>query len=256
MADQWDPKQYERFRAEREQPFHDLLAMVRPRPGLRAVDLGCGTGALTAELHRALQARETLGLDNSPAMLARAPQAPGLRFELQDIAAFAPREPFDLIFSNAALHWLPDHGGLLQRLRSALAPGGQIAVQIPANDDHPSHQTARELAKEHEFKRYLDGYVGRPPLPSLVQYAGWLHHLGFTAQNVRLQIYPHLLGSREEVVQWVLGTLLTDYQKRLPAEVWPQFLRRYRELLLPQLADERPFFYAYPRILFWGQLPG
>ena len=243
MADQWDPKQYERFRAEREQPFHDLLAMVRPRPGQRAVDLGCGTGALTAELHRALQARETLGLDNSPAMLARAPQAPGLRFELQDIAAFAPREPFDLIFSNAALHWLPDHGG-------------QIAVQIPANDDHPSHQTARELAKEHEFKRHLDGYVGRPPLPSLVQYAGWLHHLGFTAQNVRLQIYPHLLGSREEVVQWVLGTLLTDYQKRLPAEVWPQFLRRYRELLLPQLADERPFFYAYPRILFWGQLPG
>ena len=63
-------------------------------------------------------------------------------------------------------------------------------------------------------------------------------------------------GASQSAAPKRLGTLLTDYQKRLPAEVWPQFLRRYRELLLPQLADERPFFYAYPRILFWGQLPG
>jgi trans-aconitate 2-methyltransferase len=255
VADPWDPRQYDRFRAEREQPFHDLAALLKPRPAPRLADLGCGTGALTVKLHRAMGARETLGIDSSASMLADAPQEPGVRFEQQDIASFAPRERFDIIFSNAALHWLPDHGHLLARLRAALAPGGQLAVQVPANDEHPAHQTARALAMEHEFKRHLDGFSGRPPLPSPVQYAGWLHHLGFSAQHVRLQVYTHLLDSRDEVVQWVLGTLLTDYQRRLPPEIWSRYLRRYRELLLPRLPDERPFLFTYPRILFWGELP-
>ena len=254
MPDPWDPEQYARFRSEREQPFHDLLALVRPRPEMRLVDLGCGTGALTLHLHRTLQARETIGVDNSQAMLAQAPQAPGLRFERRDIAEFAPAEPVDLVFSNAALHWLPHHAELLSRLRAALGGGGQIAVQMPANDDHVSHATAREVAKEHEFKRHLAGFVGRPPLHSPAQYAAWLHYLGFTAQHVRLQVYTHLLPSREDVVEWVRGTLLTDYQRRLTPEIWERFLARYRELLLPQLPDRRPFLYTYPRILFWGQL--
>ena len=256
MADPWDPRQYERFRSEREQPFHDLLALVRPRAGMRAVDLGCGTGALTLQLHRTLEARETLAIYNSSSMLAKPPQAPGLRFEVADIATFASPAPFDLVFSNAALHWVPRHDELLPRLRALIAPGGQIAVQVPANDDHASHETARELAMEHEFKRHLGGFVRRPPLPSPVQYAAWLHHLGFTSQSVRLQVYTHLLDSRDEVVEWVRGTLLTDYQRRLPAPVWERFLARYGELLLPKLPDQRPFLYTFPRILFWGQLAG
>src|SRR5581483_12474238 len=113
-------------------------------------DLGCGTGELTAQLHQKLDARETLGIDASAAMLARAPQGPGLRFQQQDIARFAPAERFDLIFSNAALHWVPDHAGLLRRLTAALAPGGQIAVQMPFTDDQTAHQTAFELARSPE----------------------------------------------------------------------------------------------------------
>src|SRR5262249_42755330 len=109
--DAWNPAQYDRFRAERQQPFFDLLGLVRPQPGMRAVDLGCGTGELTSALHRRLGARETLGLDSSDAMIARSDRhaEPGLRFERGDIADFVASEPFDLVFSNAALHWLPDH---------------------------------------------------------------------------------------------------------------------------------------------------
>src|SRR5256885_11771930 len=118
-------------------------------------DLGCGTGELTAELHRKLQARETLGIDSSQAMLAKAPQGPGLRFEQQDIATFQPAEKLDLIFSNAALHWVPDHPDLLRRLTGALSPGGQIAVQMPMTDDLITHQTASELARSPEFRRLL-----------------------------------------------------------------------------------------------------
>jgi trans-aconitate 2-methyltransferase len=254
VSDPWDPARYERFRSEREQPFHDLLALVRPRPGMRVVDLGCGTGALTEHLHRTLAAAETIGIDNSPSMLAKAPQSPGLRFELGDIGEYEPAHPVDLVFSNAALHWVPHHDELLPRLRAALRPGGQLAVQIPANDDHVSHETARELAMEHEFKRHLGGFVRRPPVRSPVQYSAWLHHLGFAAQHVRLQVYAHLLASRDDVVEWVRSTLLTDYQRRLSAPVWDRFLARYRELLLPRLPDDEPFLYTFQRILFWGQL--
>src|SRR6266498_169197 len=126
--DTWNPEQYARFAAERAQPFHNLLDLVRPVPGGRVVDLGCGSGELTAELHRALGAAETLGLDSSPAMLAlaqpRAGEGDGLRFELGDSAGFG-QGGWDVVLSHAALHWLPDH-------RALLAAGGQLAVQMPA----------------------------------------------------------------------------------------------------------------------------
>src|SRR3982751_3023708 len=142
---------------------------------MRIVDLGCGTGELTAELHQKLQARETLGVDSSPAMLAKAPQLPGLRFEQWDIATFETRSKFDLLFSNAALHWLPDHPALFQRLTSALAPGGQLAVQMPMMDGEITHLTAYELARSAEFRRLLGGYERRFPLLEPVRYAAWLH---------------------------------------------------------------------------------
>ena len=254
MPDVWDPAQYERFRRERAQPFYDLLALVEPRPNMRLADLGCGTGDVTLELHRSLKARETVGVDNSPAMLEKAPREPGLRFILGEIEQFAPPERFDLIFSNAAFHWVPDHPALFTRLRAALAPGGQLAVQMPMNDDHASHQTAFELARTHEFRRLLHGFERRPRLLEPAQYASWLHHLGFGRQHVRVQVYGHLLESREQVIEWVRGTLLTDYQKRLTPADWERFLERYRELLLPQLSEEQPFFYTYPRILMWATL--
>src|SRR5215468_3916801 len=126
-SDPWKHAQYEKFRDERSQPFFDLMALVEPRPGLRAVDLGCGTGELTRELHRRLKARETLGLDRSASMLEKsaAYAGDGLRFERRDIEAFLddPGGAFDIVFSNAALHWVDDHERALERLRSALAPG-------------------------------------------------------------------------------------------------------------------------------------
>ncbi len=254
MADAWRPAQYEQFRDERAQPFWDLAALVEPRPGMSVVDLGCGTGELTARLHEKLQARQTLGIDTSAAMLARAPQAPGLRFQQQDIKSFAPEEKVDLIFSNAALHWVPDHAELFRRLTAALAPGGQLAVQMPMTDDHLTHRAASELARTPEFRRLLGGYQGRAPLPDPERYAAWLHHFGCARHHVRLVVYSHLLGSREEVIEWVRGAMLTEYQKRLLPRDWERFLERYRQLLIPQLEDSRPYFYTYPRILIWGAL--
>ncbi|MGH2370404.1 MAG: methyltransferase domain-containing protein [Chloroflexota bacterium] len=253
--DVWNPDQYARFRAERSQPFYDLLALVQRRPGMRVVDLGCGTGELTRVLHERLQAVETLGLDNSAAMLAESRQLAGggLRFEPGDIGDFDSVQRFDLVFSNAALQWVPDHKGLLARITGGLESGGQLAVQVPANDDHPSHRLAAELAAEPPFLEALGGYVRRSHILAPGAYAALLERLGYVEQHVRLQVYGHHLASREEVIEWVKGTLLTDYRRRIPADLYERMLDEYRQRLLPQLDDARPYFYPFKRILFWAR---
>src|SRR5262249_34136585 len=149
---------------ERSRPFFDLLALVEPAPAMRVVDLGCGTGELTREMHRRLGAAETLGIDSSPAMLAKAAAfaGDGLRFERADIAGFDAPAGFDLVFSNAALQWLPDHEALFARLARLVRPGGRLAAQMPANFDHASHQAADEVAREAPFRDALGGRRRRP----------------------------------------------------------------------------------------------
>jgi trans-aconitate 2-methyltransferase len=255
MSSTWNPEQYNRFRAERQQPFYDLLALVRPRPGMRVVDLGCGTGELTRIVHETLVARDTLGLDSSETMLAdsNAQAVAGLRFARADIDAFAAAAAYDLLFSNAALHWLPDHPALFARLTAALAPAGQLAVQMPFNFDHPSHTVAAAVAREEPFRSALGGFAIERPVLAPERYAALLYQLGYGAQHVRLQVYAHVLPGPDDVVEWVKGTLLTAYERRMPEALWPRFLARYRERLLAELDPSRPHFYPFKRILLWAQ---
>ncbi|MEO5886324.1 MAG: methyltransferase domain-containing protein, partial [Anaerolineales bacterium] len=150
----WDPDQYHKFEAERSAPFFDLLELVEVRPNLKVVDLGCGTGELTRHL-AALPGSKVTGLDSSLQMLEKAKSfsTPRLRFEQGDQARL--RGDWDLIFSNAALQWSEQHKNLISRLYQRLTPGGQIAVQVPSNHNHISHQIYRETASEERFKLIL-----------------------------------------------------------------------------------------------------
>lgn len=257
----WDPGLYARFEAERSQPFHDLAALVRPQAGMRVIDLGCGSGELTAWLHGHVGAASTLGVDSSEAMLerARSHSARGLAFEAGDIdrlesASWGKRQ-YDLVFSNAALQWVPDHEALFPRLRSLVAPGGQFAVQMPANEGHISHGTAIELAREDPYAAALEGYERPLTVLSPVRYAELLYELGFEEQSVRLQIYPHLLPGPESVVEWVSGTFLTAYRARLSSGLYASFIEEYGRRLSAELGPARPYLYTYPRVLMWGRVP-
>jgi len=244
----WDPTQYERFKNERAQPFRDLAALIEPRPNMRILDLGCGTGELTRELHEQLSAAETLGIDSSESMLQKASPTSTLHFQLGDIASFTTPTPFDLVFSNAALHWIPDHEQLFARLMSLLAPNGQLAIQMPANHDHHSHRIAADVAT----------YFGIEPrtvniLPPEA-YAALLHRLGFARQHVRLQVYGHVLPSTADVVEWTKGSTLTPYREVLSSDRYAGFITEYANRLVAAIADERPYFYTFKRVLLWASM--
>ena len=255
MSDAWEPDQYARFRTEREQPFHDLLALVEPVPGGRVVDLGCGTGVLTRLLHEHTGAAETVGVDRSEAMLAQSAQyaGGGVRFEQCDIEAFAGRG-LDVVFSNAALQWVTDHESLFPRLAGTLGEGGQLAVQMPMNHDHVSHTVAHEVAREARHAEALGGYVREYPLLEAEWYAELFARLGFEEQHVREQVYLHRLAGPEELVEWMKGSLLTDYRNRLSQRDYEAYLADYRERLLAELPDERPYLLPFKRILLWGRM--
>jgi trans-aconitate 2-methyltransferase len=253
--DTWNPAQYEKFRREREQPFFDLLTMIRSAPGMRIVDLGCGTGKLTRLLHARLQARETIGMDRSARMLeaASADLPPGLRFEVGTIEAFDARDEYDLVASNAAFHWIEDHETLVRRLAGALRRGGQLAFQVPAMHDDPSHTVAEELAASAEFRDDFAAWRRPQPVLTPEAYARLLHDAGFAEQRVHLAVYPHVIPSREDVVEWMKGTLLTEYDRHLPPGRFGAFVDAYRTRLVGRLDDTRPFFFPFKRILCWGQ---
>jgi len=258
-ADAWDPGQYERFRAERSRPFHDLAALVDARPGMRALDLGCGTGALTRQLHDQLGARTTLGVDTSEAMLARCAEhaGGGLSFvqgDLAEPAGWGSGGDFDLVFSNAALHWVEDHPSLLGGLVRLLAPAGQLAIQVPANHGHVSQTVAVDVARREPFAEALSGYVRESPVLEAVDYAQRLHALGLADVHASLRVYLHELPDRGAVLEWMRGTTLTDYQRRMPAGLFDEYLAVYAAELRAQLPDQRPFLFPFQRILFAGSL--
>jgi trans-aconitate 2-methyltransferase len=254
----WSAEQYERFKTERSQPFYDLLSLVRPSDRPRVIDLGCGTGELTRQLHDRLGCRETAGIDSSIEMLSQSSShiTNGLTFHHQRIEDWKPSLSYNLIFSNAALQWCDNHSELFARIRSGLLPGGQVAVQMPMNHDQPTHLLALKMASETRWQsasqgseRSLNTSTRHPE-----DYARLLFDLGFQKQLVNLRIYAHVLPSREHVIEWVKGTLLTPFRSRLTAQDYDAFLLEYRERLFAEIPDEQPFFFPFKRILIWAQI--
>ncbi|TAK74404.1 MAG: methyltransferase domain-containing protein [Gammaproteobacteria bacterium] len=252
----WNVNQYEKFKNERTQPFIDLLTLVQPKNDMRILDLGCGTGELTKMAHERLKARETVGIDSSESMLAKSKQfeSDSLHFLQSDINRFAIEGPFDLILSNAALQWIPEHEKLFSFLTSLLSEHGQLAIQMPANHDQPAHQIAFEMAEQSPFKEELKDFRFLTSMLPIEKYAILLYKLGFCEQDVYQKAYPHVLATRDEVTEWVKGSLLTVYKERLSNETYAKFLVQYKMEIAARIPNEAPLFYPFKRTFVWGRL--
>jgi trans-aconitate 2-methyltransferase len=228
----WEPKQYNLFREARRRPFFDLLVQVHAAAPARVVDLGCGTGDLTLALGERWPAAEILGVDSSAAMLAEAQTnyaSARVRFLQADLARVELPGPADVLFSNAALHWLDDHAGLLTHLAGLVAPGGTLAFQIPANFEAPSHRRVEEVRALPRFAATLRD-VRRGHAEPLAFYLDHLVGLGFRGE-VWETTYLHVLPGDDAVLQWLLGTTLRPLVSTLGPEEATAFLDTLRPLL-------------------------
>jgi trans-aconitate 2-methyltransferase len=259
LVNDWDPDQYRKFANERELPFWELVGLIDGARVGSMVDLGCGDGQLTIDAAARLGAERALGVDSSKAMIERASRLadPARRFQLGDIAGWTADASFDLVLANASLQWVPNHAEVLARWWEALAPRGQLAVQVPFNADHPAHLVATQVAATEPFVSAMNGMPPVDPVAANVldpaQYATVLDQLGAVTQHVRVQVYPHHLPSSESVLEWVKGTTLTRFVKVLPDDLYARFLEAYRERLLDTIGDSQPYFYPFKRILMWAR---
>lgn len=222
----WDAAQYLRFADERLRPAIDLMGRIAHPGPARVVDLGCGAGNALPLLAARFPGAHVAGVDGSAAMLARA-AAGGFATEQADIAAWSPGAPVDVLFSNAALHWLDGHAGLFPRLLDHLAPGGVLAVQMPAMHAAPLRAAQDRLAGAGPWAAALARVTSAPAILEPGAYFDLLSPR-VAALDMWVTDYIHVLRGADPVVQWAMGTSLRPYLDALEGTMREGFLDAYR----------------------------
>ena len=217
----WDPAQYLKFGNQRLRPALDLLAQVPLEAPASVVDLGCGAGNVTRALAARWPHARVTGVDSSADMLEKARVAlPGVQWVASGMDVWKPETPVDLIYSNAALHWLPHHQGLLERLLGFLAPGGVLAVQMPRNWGAPSHTSIDAaldgLGLSPVERAGIDAAKLNTPVSEPAQYYDWLQPQAETI-DMWETLYTHVLSGDNAVAEWVKGTALIPVMNGLKA---------------------------------------
>jgi trans-aconitate 2-methyltransferase len=219
--DGWDPVAYLRFADERRRPFADLLGRVGAADPAVVVDLGCGDGSVTATLHRRWPQAQVTGVDSSATMLAAAAEhaAPGrLAFVRADVREWRPAGPVDVLVSNAALHWVPEHPALLARWAAVVPVDGWLAMQVPGNHRAPTHALLAALCRSPRWASLLADAAPDPD--AVLTPGGYLDVLtgGGLATEVWETTYLHVLTGEDPVLRWVAGTVLRPVLARLSGQ--------------------------------------
>ncbi len=254
----WDPAQYLKFADHRLRPAVDLLGRVALEAPRVVYDLGAGAGNVTRLLKARWPGARVTGVDASEAMLARAAAAaPDIEWQRSDLATWAPPAPADLIYSNAALHWLPDHARLFPRLLAALAPGGVLAVQMPRNFAAPSHTAIAEAARQGPWRRRLEPLLRPAPVAEPAVYYGLLAP-GAAGVDIWETEYLHVLEGPDPVKEWTKGTWLRPLLEALEEPERSDFEARYAALVArayPPRPDGRTLF-PFRRLFIVARAPG
>ncbi|MDP8240130.1 MAG: methyltransferase domain-containing protein [Candidatus Hatepunaea meridiana] len=245
----WNPNTYQKFKQQRAEPFNDLLELINIRSGLKVIDLGCGTGELTAQLADILPNSQMIGIDSSTEMLEKASKLTkvNLRFELEKIEAISGL--WDMIFSNAALHWVDDHYTLIPKLMSMLNPGGQLVVQVPSNHRNRAQETIKEVAAEEPFHKAMGSWKWEFPVLPIDVYAEIIYLNGGQDIEISDKVYPHILDNADEVYEWVSGTTIIPYIERLPEYLHEMFKNECR-MRIRAIWKKGPLIFPFRRILF------
>ncbi|HEU4654471.1 MAG TPA: methyltransferase domain-containing protein [Steroidobacteraceae bacterium] len=241
----WDPQQYLRFSNARTRPAIDLLNRIETADPRVVYDLGCGAGNITLLLRERWPNARIIGLDDSQEMLAQAAKrSKAIEWSLQSVAAWRPADPADVIFSNAALHWLPNHSSLLPRLAGGLNPNGTLAVQMPRNFAAPSHTAITETVLDGPWREQLEPLINASPVARPEDYFDYLQEHAATIDIWETE-YLHVLEGEDPVKEWTKGTWLKRFLDALDEPERSEFERNYAQrlkLAYPARADGRTLF--------------
>lgn len=241
----WDPAQYLKFAGHRLRPAVDLLARIDVDAPTEVYDLGAGAGNVTRLLQQRWPAARVTGVDDSPEMLAKAAAAaPAIAWQLADLATWRPPRPADVIYSNAALHWLPGHDRLLLALLDGLAPSGVLAVQLPRNFSAPSHTLITEAARSGSWRAKLEPLLRPAPVAEPSFYYDVLAPRAAALELWETE-YLQLLDGEDPVKEWVKGTWLRPLLDALDEPERSGFEARYADMVrraYPRRDDGRTLF--------------
>jgi trans-aconitate 2-methyltransferase len=211
----WKPDQYLKFAAERTQPCRDLAARIAIEDPHRVIDLGCGPGNSTEVLATRWPRAELTGLDNSAEMIARARSLhPDWNWVAGDIATWTDGgECFDVVFSNAAMQWVPDHSRVFPRLVSHVTPGGALAIQMPGNYDAEAHLLMRAVASR---------YPATDGVREWFTHGAEFYYDALTPHAAHVELwsteYFHVLDGPEGIIEWYSGSGMRPFLDALATE--------------------------------------
>ncbi len=252
----WNPDQYLQFRNERTQPSIDLVRRINfPGSPEKIIDIGCGPGNSTQVLLQRWPDAICTGIDNSPAMIEKAKKDfPGQEWILSDALHFESDHPFDILFSNAAIQWIPNHKKLFDKLTDMLSKNGVIAIQIPKFQDMVLGQILQSVSGKKRWKKKTEG------CSELFTYHDFTYYYDLLADQTK-QIdmwetdYMHVMPSHAAIIEWSRSTGLKPYLDRMADE---KEKKDFEEDLLTEIKKQYPkqknshVLFPFKRLFFIG----
>jgi trans-aconitate 2-methyltransferase len=257
---EWSPEAYGRFADERARPLVDLLDLLPPKISGRLLDLGCGDGRLTRLAAARLGVDAVVGVDSSAAMLEAARKGedgvPSVWREADLRAVLAEPDTCELVLSNAALQFVPEHEVIFPQLLGKVAPGGWVAVHMPYNHVARTHLLLEEAARAVPA---LDGFRVAWPQEDPDVYGRLLREAGFEHTLVQIRVYRHALQGAAGIVSWMRSAGMTPWLNRLEEagdqEVFLSTYSRLIDLAYPSIGEDLRLL-DYARLLIVGRRAG
>jgi len=241
----WNAGDYARHSDSQKKWGKELMAKLQLAGDERLLDIGCGDGKLTAEIAERLPRGTVVGIDSSAEMIALAntryprERFANLLFLEMDARRISFPAEFDIVFSNAALHWVIDHRPVLKGIHAALKPGGRLLIQMGGRGNAAAVVSViEEVMAEEKWRPFFDNFVFPYGFYGPEEYRSWLTAAGFDGECIRLSLTPRDMVHRnvENFKGWIRTTWL-PYLQRVPSRQREVFIdtltQKYLEVFPP-----------------------